>query len=307
MLTHETIRCIRRCGLPPCIDQIGARHRQQQQRHQPDRERNQLDDRGHRSSLHGGDRESPRDAELSGQGSQRCKQFEYQPRHQRKHHQPACKAASGQAADLQIVGRPQQQREEADQSGEIAERHAPGRQPDVFAQYAQRWYVAQLRQRRQREAEQQHQSARKSLRARQQRRLRQRRSDQRTQRIEQYIVRRVAQRHADDACRQADHDELQREQPEDVGLRETEAAHHRARIQVPQRKTARRGRDRHCGDHCRQQRDQCQKSLGTVERALHLGAAAFKRLDTLPAMQAFAAAPPNTRATAGRSPATSRR
>ncbi len=98
-------------------------------------------------------------------------------------------------------------------------------------------------------------------------------------------MRGIAECHSDDAGHETDEDELEREQPEDVNLREPQAAHHRARVQVPQREAPRRRRHRDRRDHCGQQRDECEESLGTVDRALHLRPAAFQRLDTLAALQ----------------------
>ncbi len=56
---------------------------------------------------------------------------------------------------------------------------------------------------------------------------------------------------------------------------------------MPQRETAGRGCNGDRSDHRRQQRDKREESLGAVDRALHLGAATFKRLDALTALQAL--------------------
>ena len=63
-IDHEPIWRVGRCGFAPGVDQVGASDGQQQQRHQPDRERNELYYRGDRSPLHGGNRKPPRNAEL---------------------------------------------------------------------------------------------------------------------------------------------------------------------------------------------------------------------------------------------------
>ena len=98
---------------------------------------------------------------------------------------------------------------------------------------------------------------------------------------------RIAERHTGDAGDQADYQKLERKQAKDVGLRQAEASHHRARVQMAQRKAARRGRNRNGGNHRRQQGDQRKEALGPIERALHLGSPAFERLDALAALQAF--------------------
>ena len=98
-------------------------------------------------------------------------------------------------------------------------------------------------------------------------------------------MRRIAECHAEQASGNADHDELECEQPEDVGLRQPEAAHHRARIQMTLREPARCGRNGHRGDHRREQRDQREKALRTFQRPLHFRTPTLERLEPLPALQ----------------------
>ena len=95
----------------------------------------------------------------------------------------------------------------------------------------------------------------------------------------------VAGCHADHAGREAHDQEFEREEPEDVGLREAEAAHHRARVEVAQREAPRAGRDRDGRDHRREQCHEREEALGPLDRALHLRTAAFEALHPLPACQ----------------------
>ena len=281
----EAVRRIGRRRRPPGADEIGAHHGQQQQRHDAHRQRNQLHDRCRRPPLHGGQREAPRHAELADR-AQRRQQLQHAPGAAGEQQHPRRKAARGQAADLQVARRPHHQQQETGQPEQVAGERTRRRRPDVLAQHAQRRHRAQLRQRRQREAEQQHQAGRAGLQRRRQRRQWQLGGDQRAQRRDQHEVEGEARRHADRAGGQADIDEFEREQAEDVALRQPEAAHHGARIEVAQREAPARHRHRHRGDHRRQQRHQRQEALGALQRALHLRPAALERLELLAAFEA---------------------
>jgi hypothetical protein len=195
------------------------------------------------------------------------------------------KAAGGQAAHPQVVGRPQQQRKKAHEAHRVAERGAPAGRAEVLAQHAQRRHAAQLHQRRQRKAQQQHQSDRPALQRRPQRRLRQAGLDQRAQHLQEHEVEPVTDGHAHRAGGHADVDELQRKQAKDVGLRQPQAAHHGAGVEVAQREAPGRRGHRHRRDHRGQQCHQRQEAFGPLQGALHLGPAAFERFELLTAAQ----------------------
>ena len=72
---------------------------------------------------------------------------------------------------------------------------------------------------------------------------------------------------------------------EELRLRRTEAAHHRAAVEVALDEAARAERDRDAGEDRGEQRGQAEEALRAVDRGAHLGPAGFQVVHALAALQ----------------------
>ncbi len=98
-------------------------------------------------------------------------------------------------------------------------------------------------------------------------------------------MRGIAKQDAKHARGDSNDDELECEESEDLALGETQATHHCARIEVPQREAARRGRDRDGRDHRGEQRHQREEALCPLDGPLHLRPPTLERFEPLTTRQ----------------------
>ena len=283
---HETIGRIGRHRTPPRRDQVGPRHRQQQQRHQPDRERDGLHDRVQRSSLHRRERESPRRIETGAvaRGGDRAQQ---PVGDQREDRERTDESAQRDQTHLHVARGPQRERTERHDAERIAERGARARQAHVAPDHSDGRDVPQLHHRRQCEAGEQDHADRETLQRGPCGRLRQARFEQRRQQRDEREVCEIPEHHAEDRAADTDREELAHVRDQQFVLRDADTAHHRGRIEMPFGESPRRERDGERGEHRRQQRHQREESFGAVERIAHFGTTGLERLDLLAAHQAL--------------------
>ena len=173
----ETVRRIRRCGLTPTADEVGA---QQNQKHQGQQAHCQRTDLHHcksrpRRQLPRGQHQPARRRSLVDAGTQ---QTQRTITGQRKQQYRSGKSAHGDQPEFDIAAGGQQQ---DGKTQHAHQKHRHGRRlefADIAAYHAQRRHLRQLQHRRQAESEQQSQAHAHAKSHRPERRGRQRRLDQ---------------------------------------------------------------------------------------------------------------------------------
>ena len=281
---QETVGRIGWRGAAPALDQVATGDGQQQDRHQPHRQGAYLRHRGATAADHARQRETQSHRPALPL-PQRFQPAQPQPRNAGKQQEASQESPGDHQAQLQVAREPEQQQREAHRAHPVAQRGPRRSDSSVAAQDAGGRDVAQLGQRRQREAHQQPDTSQEPLYRGQRPGARQVGRDQAAQRGDQALVRGIAERAADGGRPQRDDQELGGEQPGQRGLRRPQAAHDRHAIEMPQREAPRGQRDGHRRDQGRQQRHQRQELLRPVDGAAHLGPAGVQRLHALAALR----------------------
>ena len=275
---QEFVRRIRRQPRLPRAQQVDANDGQQQQRHQPDAQRADLQARGQRAPAQVGKAIAPAVAALRNL----LDRAQQQPRSSERHHEQRRDATQHDQPRLGVAGLPEDQAgddRDAERVGEDARRI---RRAQVAPQHAQRRHVRQRNQRRQREPEQQQHADCECGDDRRRAGPRQRRLEQRLQQPRQHLLSAERDDAAGDARRQAEPGELQHVQRQHPALRRAEAAHHARRIELSLQVAARSERD---GDRGQQHGDQCrepEKFLRALQRRTHFGTQIADGFDSLP-------------------------
>ncbi|KAG1442583.1 hypothetical protein G6F57_018360 [Rhizopus arrhizus] len=140
---QEAVGRIRRHSALPTLDQVGARHRQQQQRHQADRQRADLRDGGRPPAHHPGQRKAQR-GQPRGQAAHARQAQDAQPRHQCEDGESAQKAPRHHAAQLRVAGEPPDQQGKARRAQRVAEGAAGADRVGVAPQHPRRRHMAHL-------------------------------------------------------------------------------------------------------------------------------------------------------------------
>jgi hypothetical protein len=152
----EAVRRVRRRGLAPAGDQVGAQQHQQHQRQQADRQRTDLHHR-----IDGPGRQLPRGQHQPARRRRlvhrRAQHLHRQPAQRREQQHRAGEAADRDGAQLQVAAGRDQQGGEAEPRRCPAPRRRRLEVADVAPDHAQRRHLRQLQHRRQAEGEQQRQ------------------------------------------------------------------------------------------------------------------------------------------------------
>ncbi len=276
-IDHEAIGRVRRCGLAPTADQIGAQEHQQHQRQQADRQRADL---YHgicraRRQLPRGQHQPARGRYFAHTGAQ---QSDGQKTGNGKHQHGSHKSAHRDQAQLQVAAGGQQQ------GGKTRHSHAQHGQrggsetADVAANHAQRRHLRQLQHRRQAKCQQQRQAHAHAKSHGPERGCGQRGFNQPAEQQHKAVMHCKAQAHAQRAGEKPRQHELKAVSQRNGALRLAQHAQHGAVIQMPGRKAARHNRHRHGAEQGGQQRDQVKKLFRALQRLAHGGVAAFQRL-----------------------------
>ncbi len=159
----EMVRRIRRQARAPVLHQVAAHDGEQQQRHEPERQRADLQARGERAAAQVRESEAPGRAALG----QALQQQDQDPGRERRGGEQRADAADHDRACLRILRLPGDQERDDPRAQQVGDDPAGSRSRQVAAQHAQRRHARERDQRRQGKAEQQ-QNARAECRDRRQ-------------------------------------------------------------------------------------------------------------------------------------------
>ena len=183
---EEVVRRIGRQARAPVAQQVAAHDGEQQERHQAERERADLQARRERPAAQVGEAEAPGHAALR----QPLQERDQEPRRERRGDQQSTDAADDDRARLRVVRLPADQRGDDRGAKHVGRETAGARARQVAPQHAQRRHAGERDQRRQREAEQQQDAgAERGDRRRDSRRRQVARGDRRQERGEQLLAR----------------------------------------------------------------------------------------------------------------------
>ncbi len=286
---EKTIGRIRRCRTLPAVEQIPAGHRQQHQRHQPDRQGCGLCNRSPLPATPGCERHAQRGivAALTDQVTQWRQQTDRKPRNADENHCCSRKAQDRHPSQLAVSRKPQQQNRKRTQGQQRCNPGGDWRCAEVSSQHPQRRHTRKSCQGHRRKAQQQQQTGHCGLYPGQHRGCGQCEFERRSGELHQHQMPEPADRRTDQATSQTQPQHLEQQGTEESGLGDANSAHHRTAVQMALGKSTSSHRNRHGSNQCSEQGHQCEKLLSAIQRGSQLGPAVIQRLHALASRKAL--------------------
>ena len=274
----KAVRRVRRRGLLPAADEIGAQQHQQHQREQTDGQTADLHHRIRRArrDLAGGQHQPARSSRLVHHAAQR---LDGQPGKDGEHHHRSGKATHGDRSEFEIAAHGHQQHRKSHHAQTEHQNRSRLEASEIAANHPQRRHLGELQHRWQPKCKHQRDAHAQPKQHRPERGRGQHRIHQAAEHPHKHIVHGKAQRHAEQAGEQADQRELDGVGPCNRALALTQHAQHGRGVDVLVRKAARGQRHGDRGQQGGQQRDEVQKVLRAHQGLVHFRAAAVQRLD----------------------------
>ena len=273
----EPVRRISRHPGQPAIEQVAARHGQQQQGREAECQRHRLHHGCGKPAAQVGQAVTPSVAPAG--GAQTAQGGQQQARRQCKESERHQETRQHDQAQAQFSRHPQHQRSQHHGAQQIgADRSGFGPAP-LTAQHADRRHPLQAQQRRQSETDDQREPHQQAMQPRQQRWRGQPRHQQTGQQLLQRRLHDKACRATGQCCREAEQQEFAAMNQQQLRPGCAHAAHYRAAVEMPPHIALGGQRHRDSGKNHRQQRSQPQKALGPLSHVANLGTRIVQAFD----------------------------